>query len=503
MNNDKVAAEAKRNVKHYFNQEEGLHVGISRDEWGCFNSYYHPYSFVDGHFFSYGKWWIKYHDNSKIQDIIDYWDKNGFGTTGHKEACFAVVDRKHKIAVIKEAQFYSWQIQRAIPDNFTIYFVKDIPCYDICASKNKKILMKEVMKTLIINLLYTYAQEYKVINSNNKYCTGRNYGRVDYFNKIMDLAAKYKWIPRTRKLWEKGKDTIYVGKYKVALPSVGDILNDNLFTNEQKVHIEKCRFYTDYCYDNNLNSYNWKDVDKNWNTDVDGQPWQKVEVAKYFDAKDKIEKRFAECLIKATRNKKQAINEALARLNVENPIDAWRKHTLNNHIFTNGGRVYYDDVKLIKNQIVWYKTSTWVNLNTFDNTQLKLNNTKTIVVTSRGATVRLDDAIKLFNTLYLRYMVNSKDYVDFTNKNVHLGYYQLRHIIFKEKYTDTKVPLGYKEWQIQIGCHTLWLDDIKEFVRYYNLEDKVAFPANISSECCIDMHIVHCCDGTDTGTFNK
>lgn len=504
MNNNKVAAEAKRRVKHYFNQDEGFHVGVSRDEWGCFDSYNNAYSFVDGHFYTYGRWWIEHYTNDKIQDIIDYWDRNGYGTAGHKEACFAVVDRKRKIAVIKEEQYYSWYVQRAIPDNFTIYFVKHIPCYDICASKNKNILIKEVAKALIINLLHTYEQEYKVINSNNKYCNDRHYGREDYFNKIKNLADKYKRIPRTRKLWEKGKDTIYIGKYKVALPGIDDVLNDNLFTDEQKVHIEKCKFYTDYCYANNLTSYGWKDVDKNWNTDVNGQLWQKVEIGKYFDVKSKIEKRFAECKVTAARNRKEAIDKALDEIHIDNPLDAWRKHTLNKSIQVDGHRVTFEDVRLIDNKITWFKNTTWVNSHLFDNTQLKLNNTKTMVVTSRSATVKLDDAIKLFNTLYLRYMVNSEEYVDFTNKNIYLGYYQLRHIAFKEKYADdTKVPLGYKEWQIQIGCHTLWLDDIKEFVRYYNLEDKVAFPANVGSQACIDMHIVHVCDRTDTNNINE
>ena len=42
-----------------------------------------------------------------------------------------------------------------------------------------------------------------------------------------------------------------------------------------------------------------------------------------------------------------------------------------------------------------------------------------------------------------------------------------------------------------IGCHILWFDDIKDFARYYNLQDKLSFPLDRTTEECMENHLIH------------
>ena len=61
--------------------------------------------------------------------------------------------------------------------------------------------------------------------------------------------------------------------------------------------------------------------------------------------------------------------------------------------------------------------------------------------------------------------------------NIKVGIYNLRFIQYKEKTTANKT-LDYKEWLIQIGCHSLWLDDINNFIQYYHLEKEFGLNLN-------------------------
>ena len=65
--------------------------------------------------------------------------------------------------------------------------------------------------------------------------------------------------------------------------------------------------------------------------------------------------------------------------------------------------------------------------------------------------------------------------------------------------------LGNKEWYFKIGCHTLWFDDIKDFARYYNLQDKLSFPLDKTTVECMENHLIHLSNGKTikgVGTIN-
>ena len=105
---------------------------------------------------------------------------------------------------------------------------------------------------------------------------------------------------------------------------------------------------------------------------------------------------------------------------------------------------------------------------------LRLSKDGTTIETSRYARVPLEAGIKMYKMFMIgrRNAPNKTTWTTSDFGNVKVGIYNLRFITYKDKVTDFGKPLGYKEWLIQIGCHSLWLDDIKEFIKYYNLESK-------------------------------
>lgn len=236
MVKSKVGAEPKKRIKHIFCQREGIHEGIHRDEPGWYNSSYHYYCFGYGYFFHRGK---SIGEKLTPDYIRDNWDK-AWWCGGLKESCMARIDRKRKIAVIKEGTEYSWAIERGLPQGYTIYKTdEDIPIYDITEPKNKKILINMYMKLLITRYLNTFRDEFKVLNTVSKQISTYSYSasyRDDLRKEINELVAKYKFIPKCKPLSDK---PYYHDYGKIPFPSVNTILNDSIFNDEEKLKIKK------------------------------------------------------------------------------------------------------------------------------------------------------------------------------------------------------------------------------------------------------------------------
>lgn len=180
---------------------------------------------------------------------------------GIKSGCMARIDRKRKIAVIKDGTEYAWSIERGLPEGYTIYKTdEDIPIYDITEPKNKKILIKIHLKYIIKKYLETFYNEYKVLNTISTQIPEVNYyafRRYEFLTKIKELVEKYKFIPRCKPLYDK---PIYIAQFKVSFPSINSILNDALFNDEEKLTIKKCKFYTKFCLHKGIS---WKELNKN------------------------------------------------------------------------------------------------------------------------------------------------------------------------------------------------------------------------------------------------
>ena len=457
--NNKVGAEPK--IKRKFNRSEGFHVGVHRDEWGLFDSIRNPYCFVNGYFFTYGKWFVRNH--TTLEDIKKSW--NDYSYKGNiYNACFGIIDRKRKIAVIKNNTQYCYSLQYAIPDNYTIVYVNEIRDFDITKHLHK--LYNEHCKYLIDKFVNYYSDYYNVISNNRvKVIFESKYFqyKIDDVKRRLDKISSEHNISRTKDLFAGKECFINVSKswttkyIKVKYPTINQIINDTIFTDKQKAYIEKCKFYSEY------RKYGivWKDIITKTKEEIEDKV---AEEEKAFIV------RWDKAVKIGEENKRKAIEEA----NSEKTLEQFRNGDILSTYIT-----FKSPRRGDKFRIYWFNEI--VRNRVFKNIQLKLNTTNNIVTTSNHAAVDLSKAIILFNFLYDKYFshydyTNTDDYfIDFTKRDIRINYYNLRHICFTEKKTDDGERLGYMEWRIQIGCHTLWLDDIKEFCRYYHLEDRVHF----------------------------
>lgn len=473
MVKSKVGAEPKGKVKHSFTKDAGIHEGIHRDEPGWYDGKFHCYCFGYGYFFHRGKpLGIKLTPNY----IKENWDKEGW-CGGLKGACMAIINRERKIAVIKEGTDYSWSIKIGLPVGYTIYKTdEDIPLYDITEPKNKKVLIKMHMTYLIKKYLETYYHEYKVLNSGSKQIP--NYGnehRLQYFTEIKGFANKYKFIPKCKPLYTK---PYWVNDYKVDFPTIKTILEDKLFTDEELLKINKCKFYTKFCLHKGIS---WKELDKNWSDDYIGEI--KIKDKAKAEAFDNLAKIYAD---KSEANYKKALSK------VNSSVNDWRKPN------------YTSKIKYIRYYANYYKRTiepipSFIHKAVFSNTQLRLKPGKpNWVETSRGAIVPLETAINVFNQLYTNYILSGKTMFKFKRDEFRIGSFCVSSISYEDKFVDIikcgqdePEKSGYKEWKFIIGCHILWFDDIKDFARYYNLQDRLAFPLNRTTEECMENHLIH------------
>ena len=475
MTKRKVGAEPKVRIRHAIAKSEGIHEGIHRDEYGYYDSNYHCYCFAYGYFFHRGKTLA----TKLTPDYIkDNWDREMW-CNGLKDTCMARIDRKRKIAVIKEGTEYAWSIEKGLPEGYTIYKTdEDIPIYDITEPKNKKVLIKMHMTYLIKKYLETFYHEYKVLNSISKQIPDYSFivaKRNEYFIEIKALVDKHKFIPRCKPLSDK---VFYIDRYKVKFPPINAILNNTLFTDEQKDYIKKCKFYTKFCLHKDIS---WTELNKKWSDEFVAE----------IEAKDKAEeeafrKREAEYKIKTEKNYKAALAKA------NQTIDDWRKGDAKQEIHYT--RYYANpdtrEIKAIDN--VLYHTM-------FPNTQLRIKvDRPNWVETSKGAVVPLETAINVFNQLYVDYIISGKTMFKFKRDEFKIGSFCVSSISYEDKFVDIikcgqdePEKSGYKEWKFIIGCHILWFDDIKDFARYYNLQYRLAFPLNRTTEECMENHLIH------------
>lgn len=473
MTKSKVGAEPNKKVKHSFTKDAGIHEGIHRDEPGWYDAKLHCYCFGYGYFFHRGK-----SLGTKLTPnyIKDNWDREGW-CGGLKGTCMAIINRERKIAVIKEGTDYSWSIKYGLPVGYTIYKTdEDIPLYDITEPKNKKVLIKMHMTYLIKKYLETYYHEYKVLNSGSKQIPNCGNGhRLRYFTEIKDFADKYKFIPKCKPLYTK---PYWINDYKVDFPTIKTILEDKLFTDEELLKINKCKFYTKFCLHKGIS---WKELNKNWSDDYIEEV--KIKDKAKAEAFDKLAKKYAD---KSEANYKEALSK------VNSSVDDWRKPN------------YTSKIKYIRYYANYSNRSispipSFINKAVFSNTQLRLKPGKpNWVETSRGAIVHIETAINVFNQIYTNYILSGKTMFRFKRDELKIGSFCVSSISYEDKFVDLikcghdePEKLGYKEWKFCIGCHILWFDDIKDFARYYNLQDKLSFPLNRTTEECMENHLIH------------
>ena len=502
-----VDAESKtksKRIRHCYPRKEVYHRWIHDSEYVYSNQAYAVSG--KGNYlqrFDIGK-------HKTVSDIEEYWSY-------HRDRMIAVIDRNEKKIVISRKYPNNWyELYRAVPDDYEIFWCLDtIPCFDILTVEKREILCKEHLRTAtsiytehILTPFYNVLEGKKVLHNNinnlsNDYCYCDKQFTKEAINKFVKKyrVKKYSWYKETLnpnfKLHNYYPDSWSI--LKIELPSVKKILTGTVFTKYQKELFEKKYFYTNYCFGKGIS---FKDVERYWNVPCD------LSTAKaFFDKRNcywlddydngcktwndfvirfnQVDKKRYEVYIeeqvkKSNENFLEAQRQAALMLNGSRPVDLWRENNTR-QLSTKGVKYRKFVIPFSRNKYGhWIDDYVYAGNNIkFENIQLRLTKDKKLIETSKYASVPYDSAIKLWHKFII--WINSNNVAEnpwftFGDKNIKVGIYNLRFIRYRMKCTDNGKILYDKngkptlDWLIQIGCHSIWLSDVLDFINYYKLE---------------------------------
>lgn len=476
---------SKKRVRHCYPRKELYHIFIHDDKY--------TYSPANRHQISSKGNYLVIGDIGRyksIEDIESFW-------FFIRDNLIAIIDRDNKRIIIStKYSYFVHELRDAIPNDYTIYYTNDtIQEHNIlsnteeCLRIHSKYILEEYVDNSLCryySILYGYKQNLygDISKENNCY----------YHNEILKFIKnnnikKYKFYKECFN--ETHYLRIYIGwsskLIKIKLPTLYQVVHNTFFTKKQKLFLEQKYFWTKYCY---TNSIPFKDVVTYWNQEITEE-----QAKRYLDLrlnasniilencttwndyiKQSIEvirkihnNHIKDNINKSNKNREEAL-EKLNKLN-NSSIDDWREHKIKNNNIVEYERYIVNGRN--KNGI-WIKDKLYGKNFKFNNTQLRLSKDGKTIETSRHCTVPLDEGIKMYK-MFIIGRNNNPDRTSWTTSdfgNVKVGIYNLRFITYKDKASDTGKSLGYKEWCIQIGCHSLWLDDVIDFIKYYHLEDK-------------------------------
>ena len=435
----------------------------------------------------------------------------------HRDRMIAVIDRNEKKIVISRKYPNNWyELYRAVPDDYEIFWCLDtIPCFDILTVEKREILCKEHLRTAIsiytetiLTPFYNVLEGKKVLHNNinnlsNDYCYCYKQFTKEAINKFVKKyrVKKYSWYKETLnpnfKLHNYYPDSWSV--LKIELPSVKKIITETVFTKHQKELFEKRYFYTKYCFGKGIS---FKDVERYWNV-----PCEPSTAKAFFDKRhcywlddydngcktwndfvirfNQVDKKRYEVYVeeqvkKSNENFLEAQRQAALMLNGSRPVDLWREN--NTRQLSTKGVKYRKFVRPFSRNKYGYWIDNYVyagNNIKFENIQLRLIKDKKLIETSKYASVPYDSAKELWHKFIIWINSNrvaTNPFFNFDDKNIKVGLYNLRFIRYCTKRTDNGKTI-YNEngkptldWLIQIGCHSIWLTDVLDFINYYKLE---------------------------------
>lgn len=494
----------KCRIRHCYPRKEVYHRWIHDSEY-VYSNQAHAVSGKGNYLqiFNIGK-------RTAVSDIEEYWSY-------HKNRMIAVIDRNEKKIVISRKYTDNWhELYRAVPDDYEIFWCLDtIPCFDILTVEKREILCKEHLRTAtsiytehILTPFYNVLEGKKVLHNNinnlsNPYRYCDKQFTKEAINKFVKKyrVKKYSWYKETLnpnfKLHNYYPDSWSV--LKIELPSVKKILTETVFTKHQKELFEKKYFYTKYCFGKGIS---FKDVERYWNV-----PCEPSTAKAFFDKRNcywlddydngcktwndfvirfnQVDKKRYEVYIeeqvkKSNENFLEAQRQAALMLNGSRPVDLWRENNTR-QLSTKGVKYRKFVIPFSRNKYGhWIDDYVYAGNNIkFENIQLRLIKDKKLIETSKYASVPYDSAKELWHKFII--WINSNrvaenPYFSFNNKNIKVGLYNLRFIRYCTKRTDNGKTI-YNEngkptldWLIQIGCHSIWLTDVLDFINYYKLE---------------------------------
>lgn len=427
----------------------------------------------------------------------------------------AVIDRDNKKVIVNlNYKTYIHELVYSIPKNYTIYYTnKDITSPTILSTGEEESLLyyhfEALINKFVTDLCGAY---YKAINSiGGKTCSKdinllyseeeTRFPRCESisYNVIVDLAKKYKvkkysWYkkPFNTEVYPSVYEGFTKHSYDVKLLSLKDFIDKKLFTYKQTVCCAQKYFYSVYCYGFGIS---YKDVLDNWNTPFDKEYFTKLYKQHNITVdlnnesfnlwQDGIKTIYLSYIKHISNINKANIAQSVINYNNAlteykkgyeiNRLKAWRE----NNFYASLTGIKYDRwyPSYKKNKLgFWKRVDLLTTTDGFKSTQLKLKDNT--VITSRCASVPLNSAIyvwKLVNDIICKYYTENK--TNEINVNIRInpkehkaGIYGVTNVKYELK--DTTQNEEIYCWNVVIGCHTLWLDDVVEFINYYNLWDK-------------------------------
>lgn len=424
---------------------------------------------------------------------------------GRGDYCIAVIDREKKRICISDRHYHTYYLKQAVPDDWEVTYVNgSVKAFYLLGKSNNYAFCKAVCEWIVNKFCDTYGEEYAVLYKHkqtiNKDICIPAIG-MEYRSTIKLLLDKY----NLAEFWfykEAITDNVFVDYYQgwrrkffslTKVPTIEEIYENRIFSKDEKLYIIQRKFYTDFCRGFGIS---FSDVVKHWE-DKDGMSvlmpvlankyehlkpnWKEAIIANARQQDACGENFVIRSNAESKENKDKAILAHIAaNTGIKDLLTAWRENDIKVP-FT----VTYKSYKVTNHPSKGrYVCARWVDKKEtiynlpFKYVQLKYDADKEIITTSKGAKVRLNDAILLWK-VYKRTLENNKiniqppttDFIaiHLANKNIKCGIYNVTGIYHNLKRDDGDNCPRYA-WNVVIGCHTIWIDDFINFIKYYKLQ---------------------------------
>lgn len=418
-----------------------------------------------------------------------------------KRFLVGIVDRTNKRLHITK-NFGNGCISSIVPLNWELTYSNTFIDYDyIIENRDDEKFLKVASRVYVDDFIRIYSEAFLVLQGDSQIINRfKNPIDLNSWQRFTKMIRKYK--PNQYDWYSKPINyDVYIEKHKgwsikyymlEKKFSIKDIVTNKVFTNDDILFIEQKLCWSKYC---RSTSISFKQVVERWNTpyteeDKDDRliyDSRLLEVNTYQDflqiQADAINSYNATSINRIYKENTNNRYKALLALNTDNRplVDFWRE------VVYNGIRVtYYQKyVKTIRRGCIndfiltgRHITQTIYSID-FDNTELYYDEDINKVITSNYNSVSLNAAINIWN-YFVNVIIRGKTEVNqhgifiynVVDKDIHVGGYTLQEIGYSEKTTIDGTSLGYYDWYIKIGCSTIWLEEIIEFVNYYKLNDK-------------------------------
>lgn len=483
--------------KHYIvDFHEGLHHFVHSADLVIHNERKHCSYVGFGNFL--------YAIKTRLKDIGDVTDPYRYHI-GRGDYCIAVIDREKKRICISDRHYHTYYLKQAVPDDWEVTYVNgSVKAFYLLGKTNNYYFCKAVCEWIVDKVVSDYSDEYAVLykykQTINKDICVPNIGN-EHKETIKLLLDKY----NLAEFWfykEAITDNVFVDYYQgwrkkffslTKVPTIEEIYENRIFSKDEKLYIIQRKFYTDFCRGFGIS---FSDVVKHWE-DKDGMSvlmpvlankyehlkpnWKEAIIANARQQDACGENFVIRSNAESKENKDKAIFDYITKNYGSNDLlTAWRENEVKVPFNVTYKRYQVSN----HNTKGRYITGRWIDKTErictlpFYYVQLKYDADKEIITTSKGAKVRLNDAVmlwKLFKQTINQYSkVNNKynNYIaiHLADKNIKCGLYPVTGIYFNMKNKNNDNGVGYYSWNVVIGCHTIWIDDFINFIKYYKLQ---------------------------------